>query len=279
MSTSNQTQIDLWNGRVGEKWAALQVSMDQMLAPATAELSKRAGSVAGLRVLDIGCGNGVTCAAWLAGGASVTGVDVSEAMLAVAAARTNGRAELIHADASVWRSETTFDVAVSQFGVMFFADPYAAFANIAANLRPGGRLLFACWRPLSENPWTKIPMGAIRDLLPPVASVDPRAPPPPGPFALGNRSRLLDIASRAGFVDIKVDAVDIDVCFAAEGGVDEAMRLATQIGPAASALAELSGDIKADGAVRIRAALAPFAKNGRVALGGAIWVVDAQRAS
>jgi SAM-dependent methyltransferase len=170
-------------------------------------------------------------------------------------------------------------LAVSQFGVMFFADPYAAFANIATNLRPGGRLLFACWRPLSENPWTKIPMAAIRDLLPPAAPVDSTAPPPPGPFSLGDRERLVDIVSRAGFVDINVDAVDIDVCFAAAGGVDEAMRLATQIGPAASALAELSPATKADGAARIKSAIAPFEKHGRVELGGAIWMVHATTAN
>lgn len=274
MTTANQTQIELWNGRVGAKWAALQVRMDAMLAPATAELVKRAGSVAGKRVLDIGCGNGVTCAEWIKGGADVTGVDVSEAMLAVAAARTKSRAKLILADASVWRGETPFDLAVSQFGVMFFAEPDVAFANIAANIRPGGRLLFVCWRSLAENQWTSVPLGAIRDLLPPAVPLEPAAPPP-GPFAFGERERVAAILRRAGFVDIQIHPMDIPVCFATEGGIDAAMQLSSQIGPSAYALAELDAEAKAVGAARIREALAPFEKNGRVDLGGAIWVVSA----
>ena len=124
-----------------------------MLAHATAELKARVGAVAGQRVLDIGCGAGETCAIWLAGGAEVTGIDVSAPMLAVAAKRTQGKAQLLQADASTWRSDTRFDLAVSQFGLMFFANPEEAFATIAANLRPGGRLLFTCWRAESENQW------------------------------------------------------------------------------------------------------------------------------
>jgi SAM-dependent methyltransferase len=274
MSESNQAQIELWNGRVGEKWAALQTRMDIMLAAATAHLTARAGSVAGLRVLDIGCGNGVTCAAWLAGGAQVTGVDVSEAMLAVAAQRTAGKATLIQADASVWKGEAPFDLAVSQFGVMFFAEPYAAFANIASNLRAGGRLLFVCWRSVKENPWVTIPMGAIRDLLP---ESPPPAPHAPGPFGLSDRERLADIVARAGFTNITIDAADIPVCFADEGGVESAVRFTTQIGPAAAALGEMSDEIRTIGAERLRNALAPLEQNGKVITNGAIWIVDAAK--
>lgn len=275
MSEANKAQIDLWNGRVGYKWAAMQTNLNAMLAPATVALKARAGSVSGQRVLDIGCGNGETCVAWLAGGADVTGVDVSAAMLAVAAGRTQGKAKLIQADASVWRGEEPFDLAVSQFGLMFFADPDVAFANIAANLRAGGRLLFACWRPVTENPWVTTPMGAIRDLLP---ESPPPAPDAPGPFALGNRERLAGILARAGFADIAIDFLDIPVCFAIDGGAEEAVRFALQIGPSATALAEVGDDVRAIAAERLKAAFAAHEKDGRVTLGGAIWIVDARRA-
>lgn len=162
----SQSQVELWNGRVGEKWVALDRHVETMLKHVTTKLHSRVGSVAGQRVLDIGCGTGETCLIWLEGGAEVTGVDISRPMLAVAANRTTGKVKLIEADASSWTGDTPFDVAVSRFGVMFFADPDAAFANTAANPHGGGRLVFVCWRPAAENQWVTVPMDAIRDLLP-----------------------------------------------------------------------------------------------------------------
>jgi len=217
VSRSNEAQIEYWNGRAGSKWAALQVHLDMMLSPVTAELKARAGQLAGQRVLDIGCGTGETCTIWLAGGAEVTGVDVSAPMLAVAAERTAGNARLVEADASAWMGDAPFDLAVSRFGVMFFDAPDQAFATIAANLRPGGRLLFACWRTPAENEWATTPLAAVRDLLPEAA---PPAPHAPGPFALADRERLEGILRRAGFTEITIRPFDCSVCLAREGGVE-----------------------------------------------------------
>ncbi len=272
MSESNGAQIDYWNGRAGEKWAAMQVSLDRMLAPVTAELAARAGAVSGLRVLDLGCGTGETCAIWLDRGAKVTGVDVSAPMLAVAAHRTGGRATLVEADASVWRGEPPFDLAVSRFGVMFFDAPGAAFANIAGNVRRGGRLLFACWRALAENQWVTTPMGAIRDLLPEAAPPDPHAP---GPFALADRDRLRQIVEGAGFTNVEIAPFDFAVCLASEGGVPAAVRFSMQLGPSGAALAEASEATRAAAAERLAVALAPYERDGHVTVGGAIWLVEA----
>ena len=277
MTASNQAQIDLWNGRVGAKWAEMQVSLDAWVAPVTAELRRRAGAVAGLRVLDIGCGNGETCVLWLEAGASVTGVDVSDPMLAVAEKRTNGGATLVLADASEWRSAEPFDLAVSQFGVMFFAEPEAAFANIAANVRLGGRLLFTCWRPEEENEWVRKPLGAVRDLLPTPASAPSGATPLPGPFALADRARIERILQSAGFAGIAIERFDFPVCLAREGGVEAAVRFTMQIGPTSAALAEGGKAIKPAAAERLRAALAPHDRDGVVTLGGSIWIAEAIR--
>jgi SAM-dependent methyltransferase len=274
VSESNQPQIDYWNGRAGEKWARLQNSLDVMLGPATAELKARAGPVSGQRVLDIGCGTGETCAIWLDGGAEVTGVDVSGPMLAVAADRTAGKATLVQADASVWMGDATFDLAVSRFGLMFFADPDVAFATIAANVRPGGRLLFTCWRAAAENQWVTTPMGAIRDLLP---DSPPPAPHAPGPFALADRERLRGILERAGFANVSITPFDFPVCLASEGGVEPAVRFAMQIGPSGAALAGADPEMLAAAAQRLNAELAPHDRDGRVTLGGAIWLVEAIR--
>jgi SAM-dependent methyltransferase len=274
MSATNQTQIDYWNGRAGEKWAALQVSLDVMLAPATALLKARAGAVSGLRVLDVGCGTGQTCAMWLEGGAEVTGVDVSAPMLAVAAKRTEGKATLVEADASAWKGDALFDMVVSRFGVMFFDAPDVAFANIAANLRPGGRLVFACWRAAAENAWVTTPMGAVRDLLP---AAPPPVPHAPGPFGLADGERLRGILQQAGFVEVSVQPFDFPVCLASDGGVDVAVRFAMQIGPSATALAEANDETRARAIERLHVALTPHNRDGVVTLGGAIWLVEAVR--
>jgi SAM-dependent methyltransferase len=274
MTESNQAQIELWDGRVGAKWAEMQARLDTMLAGATAALAQRVGPVSGLRMLDVGCGTGVTCALWLQSGAEVTGVDVSAPMLAVAADRTGGRATLVKADAAQWRADAPFDLAVSQFGVMFFDDPVAAFANIASNLRPGGRLVFCCWQPVRENGWVTVPMGAIRDLLP---ETPPPAPDAPGPFGLADRDRLQAILASAGFGDIRISPVAFPVVMTEAGGVEEALALALQIGPAASALAEAGEQMRPVAAERLRAALSAHDQDGRIELRGAIWLVEAVR--
>ncbi len=275
MTGSNEAQIDYWNGRAGQKWAAMQEALDLMLSACTAELKARAGPVSGLHVLDIGCGTGQTCAIWLEGGAEVTGVDVSAPMLAVAADRTEGRVELVEADASVWTGDGLYDLAVSRFGVMFFDDPEAAFANIAANVRPGGRLLFACWRAVEENPWVTTPMGAVSDLLP---QAPPPAPHAPGPFALADRDRLGGILKRAGFAKVQIDPFDFRVCLADQGGAQAAAGFLMQIGPAGAALAETSDEIRAEAFERLKAALVPHDREGLVTFSGASWMVDAVRA-
>ena len=276
MTNPNQPQIDLWDGRVGAKWAAMHETLDAMFAPAADRLAARAAPVAGLRVLDVGCGNGDLCARLLALGADATGIDVSQAMLAVAASRTRGKAALVRADIADWRASAPFDRAVSQFGLMFFVDPVAAFGAIAANLRPRARLLFTCWRSAAENDWAAIPMAAIRDLLPPSAPVDAKAP---GPFSLADPAHIEKILTAAGFAEISTTAFDFAVQFAASGGVAAAVDVALQIGPASSALAGTDKALRAAAAQRLRAALSPYAQNGAVALGGAIWIVEASRAA
>ena len=275
MSESNKTQIDLWDGRIGEKWVEHQANLDAMLSHVTAEMKLRAGNIANLRVLDIGCGTGETCIQWLEGGAIVTGVDISSPMLALAEKRTHGKATLIKADASTWVSDTPFDLAVSQFGVMFFDNPEAAFKNIAKNIRENGRLLFACWCPPSENPWATTPINSIRTLLPDMPAPDPQAP---GPFALADQTRLHNILEHAGFANISIEFFNFPVCMAREGGVEAAAQFATQVGPAGWALADASDELRAKAIERIKAALKPYEKKGVVTLSGSAWIVEVMRA-
>ena len=91
-----------------------------------------------------------------------------------------------------------FDRLFSRFGVMFFADPPAAFAHLLRLLPPNGRIDFACWAPLADNPW----MGALADIV--RRHVALPAPPAgePGPFSLADVTALRALLSAAGFVDI-----------------------------------------------------------------------------
>ena len=115
----------------------------------------------GQRVVDLGCGSGRTTlelAARVGPGGEAVGVDISAGMLARArerAARSGtGNVEFVYADVQVHElGEALFDAAYSRFGVMFFADPVAAFANIRKALRPGAVLSFVCWQSVFDNEW------------------------------------------------------------------------------------------------------------------------------
>lgn len=270
----NEDQKEYWNDSAGAQWVAEQELMDAMLAKVTASLMSRAAPQSGERVLDIGCGTGETSLIAADAGAQVTGVDISEPMLALAAKRLGDRGEMILADASEYRDETGFDLIMSRFGVMFFDDPQAAFANINANLKTGGRMCFACWRAPQENDWVLVPMMAVKPFLPETPEQDPHAP---GPFAFADADRLNGILGGAGFGEISIEPVDIEMVLSDVGGVDQAIEFVTKIGPAARAMAEADDAVKTQMYQALRDALLPHEENGRIALKGAIWIVQAKQ--
>lgn len=271
---SNEDQKEYWNDSAGAQWVAEQELMDAMLAKATASLMSKAAPQSGERVLDIGCGTGETSLIAANAGAQVTGVDISEPMLGLATERLSGRGETILADASDYKDETGFDLIMSRFGVMFFDDPNAAFANINSNLKSKGRLCFACWRAPQENDWVLVPMMAVKPFLPETPEQDPHAP---GPFALADADRTSGILEGAGFTDINIEPVDIEMILADGGGVEQALQFVTKIGPAARAMAEVDDAVKDQMLDALKKALAPHEGNGRIALKGAIWIVHASQ--
>ena len=273
---SNQDQITAWNGPMADAWVAMQDRLDRQLAPlgraGTAALALRLGD----RAADIGCGAGQTTleiADAVGPTGRVFGVDVSAPLLARARARTTSPAiEFIEADAQVVGFGVPLDAIFSRFGVMFFADPVAGFANLARGLRPGGRLAFVCWRGFAENPLLNVPVGAgVAAGVPQPPAVDPHGP---GPFAFADPARVRDVLARAGFTDVAVVPHDEAV-----GGNDfeQTVELALRVGPLARQLREHPEHATAAIAA-VRAAIAPFTTaSGVVLMPSATWIVTAAR--
>ncbi|KAA1176508.1 methyltransferase domain-containing protein [Rhizobium tropici] len=173
------------------------------------------------RVLDIGCGAGQTtreaALAAIEGGA--VGVDTSAEMLEIARRRCaeaglrNVGFELGDAQSHNFPA-AGFDLCISRFGVMFFADPSAAFANIAHAIRPGGRLAWMVWQSQERNTWS----GAIRDALAPGSAIPENAGKP---FSLGDPTIAKELLSAAGFTSIDFIEVEEPVFYGAN--VDAAL--------------------------------------------------------
>lgn len=268
-------QLAYWNGPGGERWATSWQMFDRADAAISEALLARAAPAAGERVLDIGCGAGTTTLALrerVGPGGAVTGIDISAPMLAVARARAAGTdIAFLEADAAAYPFRPEHDLVFSRFGVMFFAEPERAFANLRTAAAAGGRLAFVCWRPADENGWVTVPMGAARALAP---DVGPPPPGVPGPFAFGDRDRLHGILERAGWQQIAIERGDHAMILGSTA--EEAAHAALVVGPLARSIADLAPDTRARILERLVEAMAPFATPDGVALPTSCWLVSAR---
>jgi SAM-dependent methyltransferase len=189
-------------------------------------------------------------------------------------APTDMPVDFVLADATVYSfDQASFDLLVSRFGVMFFAQPALSFANLHQALRPSGRLAFACWREPRDNPWLMMPLQAVYKHAPKLPQLGPEDP---GPFAFASEARVIRILSEAGFAGIELERCDLSLDVAIGRGLDAAVESALEIGPASRALQDQPPDIRAAATDSIREALAPFVKGQTVPLAGSIWIVTAR---
>ena len=274
----NAAEIAYWNGPGGQRWVSHQRMQDALRAEVAERLMERAAARDGETILDIGCGAGTTSIALarqVAPDGRVLGVDVSAPLLE--RARQHAPAglpvEFALGDASVFPfAPAGADLLFSRFGVMFFADPAGAFANMRKGLRGGARLLFACWQEPRHNPWLILPLQAAYRHVPRLPEVGPEDP---GPFAFASEARVRGILERAGFGAITLEPVDLSFDLAEGHGLDRAVELSIGMGPTSRALDGQPAALRVAAAEAVRAALEPYQRGERVPLRGAIWIVSA----
>lgn len=204
-------QAQYWNGPGADHWLVHEQRYVCILAAFTRIVLSAAAVARTDRVLGIGCGTGsTTCtAARDAADGHALGVDISHPLLQRAEQRARQailtKLGFEHGDAQTYRFPSGgFDVAISRFGVMYFSDPMAAFANIARGPRPGSRLVFVCWQSLVGNEWVTVFSGAAAQhiTLPPL-----NEPGGLGPFSLSDRHHLAAVLDAAGLVEVAIEPV------------------------------------------------------------------------
>ncbi len=275
---ANADQIAYWNGPGGRHWIDRQEAQDAVLAPIADVLYARARVAPGERVIDVGCGCGVTTleiAGRVGPNGRALGVDVSAPMIARARERAPADAavEFVVADATLHEFAPNWaNLMFSRFGVMFFADPVSSFANLRKGLVRGGRVVFACWRQPKVNPWLMIALKAACKHVPRLPDLGPEDP---GPFSFADEARVRRILDRAGFERIALTPVDLELDIASGRGFEAALIAVQEIGPASRALEGQPDHLRAAAVAEIRAALAPHQRGMSVPLGAAIWIVEA----
>lgn len=276
------TDASEWAGRVGAAWAQEWRRTDLGFSVLTARLLDPGAIGAFTQALDIGCGAGEVSRALAIAypGAQVLGIDISEDLLAVARARGANLANLAfaHADGARWTAggQPAPDLLVSRHGVMFFAQPGAAFANLHAQAATGARLRFSCFRSREENEWATGPAAALRQ---PQTAFDPQAP---GPFAFADPDRVRAILTASGWRDAVFDRFDFPMIVGQDRGesvnaVDDALVYFQHIGPTARIVLDLPEAERGAVLARLRAFLGQHYDAGRVALSAAAWIVTAHR--
>jgi SAM-dependent methyltransferase len=280
MSIANTDQAERWNtGDAVAHWVDNQARYDRMNAPFADMILGAVSLRPGTDVLDVGCGCGGTtlAAARLVAPGRAVGLDLSGPMLARARADAEvaglGNAEFRQGDAQVHPLEPArFGAVLSRFGLMFFADPVAAFANIRSATRPAARLVFVCWQPLAANPWLLVPGAALAEHVPSAGSGSGDGP---GMFALADPERIRQILAAAGWRHVEITSQRTSILVGGGGTVEDAVDFLRTASMGRAMLAGADAGTVNRALASVRAALARYADADGVHLDAAVWLVQA----
>jgi SAM-dependent methyltransferase len=274
---ANVDMAKAWDGDEGEDWARDWEAYDRAARVHHEALMAAAAVAPGERVLDLGCGNGQVArtAAAASGDGAVLGLDLSSQMLErardLAKTAQLSNVEFVQGDAQVYEFDrSSYDVALSRFGLMFFADPVAAFTNIGSALRPGGRLATVSWRGLDANEWLRSLLGAL-------AAGRPMPAPPsdaPGPMGLSDPDRVRTLLTSAGFTDIVVEPVDGPVCLGLDA--ESAYRFFASSGVTRGMLHEADEATRKRALDDARSVMAAHETSDGVLFGSGSWLTTAR---
>lgn len=279
---ANEEMREQWTKFGGPAWTANRDIFASAYRPFTDALLDAIGPVDGLTVLDVGCGTGGLSKEIVDRGGVVIGVDISETMVAAARQHVPGATFMV-ADAQVEplrpHAPAGFDVVISEFGVMFFDDPVAAFANMASATNSGGRLVFQCWRSIEENPSFVNGTHLLQERMPEPSPASVAGSP--GPMNFADPALVTSLLSRAGWTDVGVAPVDVTLRFGIDGsdGVEERMAIVRSTSGGRQAFQQLPSLLGDEEWQRllddVRAEVEATKVDGVVSLPGATWIVTA----
>lgn len=274
----NTAQAEAWNGYEGEQWARGAERWDAVNDGFNQPLLDAAAIAEADHVLDIGCGAGRTTrlAAERAGRGRALGLDLSGPMLERArdSALREGRENVsfLQGDAQVHPFEAgTFDVVISRYGMTYFTEPVAAFANLHRALRPGGRLAFICAAEAEANEW----LGAMASLdgILPLGGFG--KPDTPGMFTLTEPDRIRTLLAESGFVEASVQRVEASGHWGADA--EDAAAFLLDSGPGRHLLDQVGPAAQAEARLALTDALRAYEADGAVWLRSSAWLVTAAR--
>ena len=275
----NQKQSEAWNGGESVHYVDHADRYDRQLAPFTEALLEQVRLTPSCSLLDVGCGCGaLTLAAARITDAAV-GVDISVPLTRVASERACAaridNVEFVVADAQTYAfAPGSFDLVVSQFGLMFFDDPVGAFSNLRRSLAPGGRLVFVSWQGLPANEWLTAIAGEVANhaQIPEFGGLSKG----PGMFALMDRDETTALLGAAGFTGVAFEPLALTMLIGGGGTIDQSMEFLLGMGMARGLLGLVGMDAHDEVVEAVRVSLTERYEPGvGVRLGAGAWMVTA----